>query len=617
MSRLSIEEAFHKMMAARKSSRKQEEIMADLKEELKSVKEYSLLVHTMRLIIELDNRKTSRLYDNICSPMKQAMYLIDVCYSVTGRTETEELTDSKWGKISCLLDEMEMAYFISIGFPNNGDLFHDEKDEKIGVSLSSFLNYFSSAKLCYIEQTRDRIIRDCKPFDDVIQGKYGFSVDEAIRFILHIRDLNNSKYTDTVLKSYYYALHPEEWEKLTTDFERRGIEPEEWALQPELEGLMETLTTNPGEIFVHSCKDVMDVDIEAERLQNIIRFFRYDRQKPLDAEMIYYADKHFSEDYPLFEVDGQYVCPIEKFFFEALYNRLNTELQDSLPTKYKQAKDAAFEKRILEMFRSFFPEKTRFFTSYTVDGHSENDLLIQCGHNWLVVEIKDCSFRAPFRDPIKAYERIRSDFSKAIQYGYDQCKRVEDILLAGNDVDVYDAKKNNRLLHHIRSKDIEDVWTVIVTDYKYGLIQTDLSRLLHKEENDLYPWAVCADDLEVLLLMMRKKLKGIAPHRFFEYLETREYFHGHLVCFDELELAGWYLCDREQFKKASEADSVVMTGQEMGEIFDAYYQTGLGFQDELDIDSKRHYPSKNYQKSFQIEEHDARKFHTGSDIAVH
>ena len=186
----SIERGYRRLLEAKSCARTQEEIISDLESELKSVSEQALLIHAMRLIIELDFRKTSELYQNLESPMKQALYLIDVFYSMGDRGGTETLSKEKSERIAVLLNEMEMAYFCSIGFPNKGHVFHNEDDDKIEVALSTFLNHFCNAKLCFEEQTLDRIARYFKKYDTVIKARFGFYIDDAIKFILHIRHLN-------------------------------------------------------------------------------------------------------------------------------------------------------------------------------------------------------------------------------------------------------------------------------------------------------------------------------------------------------------------------------------------------------------------------------------------
>ena len=169
--------------------------------------------------------------------MRQTLYLIDVYYSIIDRGETEEMDEERWQRIAKLLDEIEMTYFVNIGFSNDGDVFHDERDEQVDVALGTFVGYFSNAVLSYEEQTRDRIIRYLKPYDAIIKNKFGFTVDEALQFITHVRKLNNGKLND-IIQPYadtfsFYVNHPDEWRKLTRKFEERGvIDPLDWWYEP-------------------------------------------------------------------------------------------------------------------------------------------------------------------------------------------------------------------------------------------------------------------------------------------------------------------------------------------------------------------------------------------------
>lgn len=593
--------AYQKMKAAiEKHNREFKDIFEDLKEQLTPIREESFLIHAVRLILEIEYRATSSLYTHLGSPMKQTLYLIDVYYSIEIRTESVDMDNERWDKIATLLKDMEMTYFINIGFPNDGDLYHDERDEKVEVSLGTFLGYFNNAVLCYPEQIRDRIVRYFKPYDGYIQSHYGFVVDEAVKFILHIQRLNNKKLNDIlqpfVTTHSFFKTSPEEWYK----FIQRVGDPRECLDQPEFSDIKTALTINPGEIHIHETTELMDIGISPGNLQHILDFFSYEKDS-MKGKTIYYADKRHSESRPLFQMGEKYICPITKFLFEGLYFRLDETLMREEPTgKYKQNKGKAFEKKVVEVFRQFFPKKTKFLTNYTIDGKAENDLLVIFESTCIIVEVKDCSFREPFRDPIKAYERIKTDFQKAIQYGYEQCRRVEKILLTNQDLDIYDAEDKNKQLYHLRSRNISQVWAIVVTDFRYGMIQTDLSKLLKKDEEALYPWSVCIDELEALFLLMKKVLKGIAPTRFIEFLDYRERLQGHIMCFDELEICGWYLTNREQFKEYADNEAIIATSHEMSEIFDAYYHVGLGFKDELDIEYKKKYKIKPYAKNFDL-----------------
>lgn len=599
--------AYQKMIAAKASHRTIEEIVDDLKKELMFVKEESFLIHVMRLIIELDSKETSPLYKHLQSPMRQTLYVIDVYYSIETRKESVAMDDKRWDRIAILLDEIEMAYFIHVGFPNDGDLYHDERDEKIGVSLMTFMGHFCNAVLSYEEQTLDRIARYIQPYDKYIQSRYGFTTGEALKFILHIRDLNNNKLNDTfqpLSDTYsFYKTHPDEWRKLTKKFEERGLDnPYDWWKEPELSGMLKTFTTNPGEIHVHKKNELTNVGINPENMQHILDFLSFDKSS-LKGKTIYYAGKHHSESHPLIPIGEKYVCPINKFLLEGLFFRLDEALMKEEPTgKYKQHKGTILEKKVTEVFQQFFPRKTKFFTNYNVDGSAENDLLAIFGDTCIIIEVKNCKPREPFRDPIKAYERIKRDYQNAIQLGYEQCRRVEKILLAGKDVDICDARNKKNVLYHLKKENINEVWSIVVTDFKYGAIQTNLSNLLKKEKEALYPWSVCIDDLEALFLLMRKLLKGIAPARFLEFLDYRERLQEHVICFDELEICGWYLNNREQFKEYADREIMMITAAPMGAIFDAYYYVGLGFKNELDIEYKKHHKIPDYPSLFEINE---------------
>ena len=600
-------EAYRKMIAAKESHRMIEEIVVDLQNELRPIKEESLLVHAMRLFVGLGDRLSSPLYEHLQSPMRQTLYMVDVYYSIVDRTETVEMDDERWNKIALLLDEIEMTYFVNIAFPNEGDLFHDERDKKVGVALTTFMSYFGNALLVYEEQTLDRIVKYFKSYDSQIESWYGFTVDEALRFFLHVRKINNDK-LNAIVNPYAnvfsrYANHPEEWGKLTQKFIDRGVEdPHQWLFQPELSGLRETMQTNPGEIFIQSKKELMAADIDSGHLQRIFDFFTYDKNL-IEGQTIYYADKHYFESRPLIQFGDKCIC-LDKFLIEGFYFRIDDALQkdNAIGHKYKQNKDDAFEEKVVDIFRRFFLGKAKIFTNYCVDGVAENDLLVIFGDTCIVVEIKDCGFRPPFRNPIKAYGRIKRDYENAIQLGYEQCKRVEDILMSGKDVDICDANNKHKVLYCLKNKKIGEVWSIVVTDFKYGQIQTDLSLLLQKDEGALYPWSVCVDDLEAMFLLMRKMLKGIAPARFMEFLDYRERFQGHIICSDESELCGWYLCDREQFKEYADKDYTVCTNSDMTAIFEAYYQIGLGFKNELDIDYKKYYRLPKYPNHFEFNE---------------
>ena len=137
-----IRAGYREMMDAKEHFRGQEEIIRDLKAELALVEEESFATHLSRLVMEMDTRAENPLFEYFQSPLKLITYLIDLYYSIPDRPGTEAMTDERWQRIARLLTEVEMNYFISVGFPNSGDVFHDERDGKLEVALTSFISYF-------------------------------------------------------------------------------------------------------------------------------------------------------------------------------------------------------------------------------------------------------------------------------------------------------------------------------------------------------------------------------------------------------------------------------------------------------------------------------------------
>jgi hypothetical protein len=203
------------------------------------------------------------------------------------------------------------------------------------------------------------------------------------------------------------------------------------------------------------------------------------------------------------------------------------------------------------------------------------------------------------RDPLKAFNKIKSDFKKSIQYGYDQCKRVENKIEEGKPFKIYDSK-TKKCLYEILPNRIKDYFSIIVTQFKYGGIQTNLDNLLIKEDKSLYPWSVSVDDLEAFILVLRKIKKGMARSQFIEYLKHRELFHERLHCSDELELCGFFINAPNDFKRQAKEDAIFSAFPGMSDLFDAEYRNGLGFDNELDMDVKKYYGVPEYPKHYDI-----------------
>jgi len=588
-----VKQRYNDMMKIRESRRTQEQIISDITVLIKDLRKDSFLPFVMEMINNIDRRNTLEAFKYLMSPMKQLVYLIDLFFVVENHGVKDGVSEDEWMQITKLLNEIEMTYFGDIGFFNDGSEI-DVDFDKTYVSLLAFLDYFGNAQLSYDEQTLERFERVCGNYNKDVERLFGFTVTDAITFCYHIRSIINQKLNDC----NYYLIHNDEWIKLTQKFEERGIsDPIYWWDEPELRMIKE-YRTNPGYIFIHNEEEIKKINLPSETVDKLIAFLCYPNVENNEAT-IYYADKNQYFDTPIIKLNEQnYLCPYYKFLIESFYNRINAELVKDKREKYSQYKNQFLEKKVTEIFMKLFGKDVQIFNSYYFDeAQSEQDILIRFKRFCFIVEVKDCLFRPPMRDPIKAYDKIKSDFKKSIQYGYDQCKRVEDKIAEGIPFKIYD-KKTNKLLYKLIPDRIEDYFSIVVTQFKYGGIQTNLESLLKKESVALYPWSICVDDLEAFVLILKKLNKSVAISQVIEYNKYREAYHEHLVCSDELEMCGFFLNDKSAFIKHSDSEVIFTSFAGMSDMFDAEYRNGLGFDNELDIDIKKYYNVPEYSKDY-------------------
>lgn len=591
-----LKKSWEKMQAIRKSRRTQEEIINELSSLISDFKKDSFLPYLTQMTSHIDQRETSEVFKNLMSPMKQFVYLTDLYFSVETGGSKVGISKEEWDKITYLLNEIEMTYFGDIGFYDE-NINDSPNIDKVSISLQTFLNYFGNAQLSYDEQTLERLQRNCGEFNEEVKEILGFSVTESIIFCTHIKNLINKKYTHC----NYYFLNQEEWPKLTKKFVERGVfDPRKWINEPELK-LMNEFMNKPGFIFIQNLSDIYEVNLPSNITKLLIEFLTYDENQK-KGEVLYYADKNPFFDTPLIKLnETEFLCPQYKFLIECFYNRINSKLSEIKKEKYTQFRNLKLEKKVEEVFRKLFGKEALIFDSYYVDQkRSEQDLLIFFKGFFFIVEIKDTLFRAPMRDPIKAFDKIKSDFKKSIQYGYDQCVRIENKFEEGKPFDIFDSK-TQKSIFQLKPNKIKDYFSIVVTQFKYGNIQTNLENLLIKDEEALYPWSVCIDDLEAFILALKKLKKGMARTQFINYLRHREAYNEHLLCGDELELCGYFINSPKDFEKFSTIKEIFNADPRMSELFDAEYYNGLGFENEIDIELKRHRKVRPYQKKWEFD----------------
>lgn len=220
-----------------------------------------------------------------------------------------------------------------------------------------------------------------------------------------------------------------------------------------------------------------------------------------------------------------------------------------------------------------------YYENYFIEKNVEQDLMIIFNGTAIIVEIKASKLREPFRVTQKAIVRLKEDFKNSVQYGFEQCKRVEDYFFNDKSFDIKDA--NGKKLYSVNPNKIHSVFSIVVTLERFGSLQTDLSLLLQKEEDIDYPWSVYIDDLEIFLLALKQNIKN-PTGEFVNFLKLRREMHGRIEAIDELDVCATYLQNPSKFKRYSEADKqfLVFSPFEQNDFDKLYHANKLQFKEK-------------------------------------
>lgn len=501
----------------------------------------------------------------LLSPIRQLMYLISLYHSTDCRGKKKYMPrDESALKMIRLLNEIEDGYNFSTN--KTGEISQEEMD-RIIVTKSTFLNFYLNAPLTYYEQDIERVSRTFEHFDEHILKETGIALDDYIKFFKLMTLFENDKgnkylNNDTLLAS---LNRDKNLHDLTDDEKLHRIVLGNKAVYE--------LGIPLAEIY-----QVMGED----KGKLLIKYFTLVREE--DKEYLYYTDQCPYLNKPIFYMDDEHVVMVfSKQLINAIYEFLY-HICDSPITpgrKVSERRDKYLEDKTMELFEEFFESEAQYFKSYYVNGN-EKDLIILQERNVYIVECKAHKYREPRRDENIAYNRIKDDFKKSIGKGYEQAKFVEDCFYGEAPFNLF--HKNKKILTTLRPQDYDEVFTLVVTQERFGQIQCDLEYLLQIEDNNHFPWSVGVNDLESFLITLKRKKNH--KIEFKEFLLTREKLHGRVFCYDELELCAYFIFDKQDFIKKCGSTEMFHSSPDMNNCFDLLYQVGFGFKEEFELESK-------------------------------
>ena len=529
------------------------------------------------LILQIGERHESPYLKNLHSPMRQLFYLAQLNLEKTSDEKKIAISDKEWDEIAQLLTDIETDYCNLLGFPK-ADEESKEDAEKISVMMPTYFNYYFNGPLSYTEQEIEKIERVLKHHEPAIIKKFGFSLTEFIWFY----DLMNERININLNKTFEL---PKRWAAFTKACIDKGLDdPKDWINEaPEEMKAMLDWMKNPGSILIVDPDDIKDDALSNEKIKLLLDYFCCE-QVPR-SEACFYTDANTLLQRPVVKLDeNRYLVFFIKQLLHAGYQLLLNDWISVQSTKAYAARDNFAEQKVLDIFRQFFGKEAFYYENYSVDNNvSEQDILILSKRLAIIIEVKAGGIRAPLRDPLRGFDKIKSDFKKTIQLAYDQTYRVKQRFLHKEKITVVNSR--GKTLYELQSSKYENIFSIVATLDRFGQIQCDLSHMLGIADDDVYPWAVNMDELEAFLLVLGKKTNKI--QRLIRFLTHREHFHGHLICGDELELCGLYLKSDKEFITAGNQEDIVVTYPDLTTPIERAYANGMGFKNERFLEEKK------------------------------
>jgi hypothetical protein len=452
-----------------------------------------------------DARKAIELFQ-LSSPLREVFYLLATGLSLPEPPRAAD--DAALNDIPQLLEEVTAEYMRRY--------FIGPNDKELDVAAKSYIQRYMAGRFRYVEQTAARIRGTIGPLDSELRTLLGVTSEDALTAIAWIaaklqEDVDAATGHKTVDAIFLNPTKAQEdraarWQRQPNCIDRGSI----------LRALGPTLGTAYLDAF-----SIRRGDAEG--------FYWFDDLNPYERR-------------PIVQLDEATVCvPLANQLYEALLDGASDVLASSPhSTRFYETRSAWLERTTAALFRTLFPRAFLLAPAFELPGTAEHDMVILFDRRLIVVECKSAPPARAFRDPAKAFARLKSQFSSetGIQHGFGQGQGLIDkVIAAESPIPLYDDKKREAI--RLSRSDVDEAFCVIVTLEDFGQLAIDLTLLLEKGPETPYPWAVNINDLETFLTSFPRC--DASSEDFIRFLRERSERQGKLQTGDELEIAGAFL----------------------------------------------------------------------------
>lgn len=509
--------------------------------------------------------------ERLASPAKQIPFLLSLMLSTPIPGESHSLTEEEWRQVKTLLDRLFHAY-MGLYWPSKEQIgaLSDEWRRSREVSMMAFLHFFNTGLLASVEQITDRIRRYLAPFDDELKKTLGLSATDALEISKWIsntlqRDLDNLQ-----------KAAIEENAARQTMLARAKLE--KWSLAKLKEVAADPAYFDKASKMLHGIQGIGRVSIVEVRrtypdtTSAFLSIFSIERG---DAPPLRYpTEESIYSSRPLVKISDKVVmCLSSNVVTEAILNiGEKTLIKSSARESYLRARDKELEKEALEHIQALVDSGAQIYSEIfeTPDSQFEHDLIVEDAVLQIALEAKASPPNEPFRDPDKAFPRLRDAFrgDTGIQKAFAQGNRIVRRLKNNETVPLYNRKGTQ--VAELKPEPGRLPVCICVTRDNFGGLATKLSLLLEKEDSDSFPWAVNIFDLANLAMAWKYFKWG--SKEFRRYLEQRALLHHKGFADDELDFAGYFIRHGD-FKHALESKAdLFQFNPEYSSLFDDLYR---------------------------------------------
>jgi hypothetical protein len=509
--------------------------------------------------------------ERLTSPAKQIPFLLGVLLSTPEPEDDKQLSSEGWAKVKQIVEKLFHAYMLLYA-PSQHELgpLAPEWLRVREVSMLAFFHYFNSGLMASVEQISERITRYCAPFDAEVAAALGITATQALAVVHRIAEtlqgsLDALQVSALAERTQRQALlkkaAAEGWSKdqLSTAAKDPTYRAAAEDFMSRLDGIGKISRTDLVAAFPETGEAVWNL---------------FSSDRGAGPEIRYPTERSIVESKPLIRLSASdAICGTANGLFTALlFVCEQTLAKSSVRAKFLRSRDRTLEREAVEKIKPFLSSKATIFSEAyeQPDAHYEHDVIITDDGLCLVIEAKASPPEEPFRDPDKAFARIRNSFRSdgGIQKGYVQANRIIRRLKSGQTASLYD--KDGRPAGRLAPEDFKLTVGIIVTRDNFGALATNLNLLLEKDSDDDYPWVVNIIDLGNLAEAWR--YFGFGPEKFRRFLEQRILLHGKVFSDDELDYAGFFIRHGSFDAAISARADLLQLNPSYSGIFDEVYR---------------------------------------------